>query len=243
MCTVSYVPTAKNEFILSSNRDEAASRSPQNISHILNDETQLLFPRDTAAGGTWIVATNRNQVVCLLNGAFEKHQHLPPYRRSRGLMVLDFFAFKTARQFFHHYELEGMEPFTFIVYDDGELFEFRWDGKEKYLKELNIQKAHVWSSATLYPKAIREKRAQWFWDWYEQSSSVDLKSILHLHKNGGNGDPRNDYVMNRDGKVQTLSITLVIKKEHQIEMQYHDLLRKGVKTKTIDLAVPVSFHC
>ncbi|MBK9018424.1 MAG: NRDE family protein [Saprospiraceae bacterium] len=38
----------------------------------------LIFPRDTAAGGTWIAASDTNRVACLLNGAFVKHKHQPP---------------------------------------------------------------------------------------------------------------------------------------------------------------------
>ena len=98
--------------MLTSNRDENAARSPQ---HLDREEigpkgasgARLVFPRDTAAGGTWIAASDSNRVVCLLNGAFEKHHHRPPYRRSRGLMVLDFFRFATSVAFFEKYNFKN----------------------------------------------------------------------------------------------------------------------------------------
>ncbi|MEO0339976.1 MAG: NRDE family protein, partial [Bacteroidota bacterium] len=89
MCTVTFIPQQGQDFILSSNRDEQASRSPQGLSRIDQFQKELLFPRDTEAGGTWIAASNKDQVVCLLNGAFELHHRQPPYRKSRGIMVLE----------------------------------------------------------------------------------------------------------------------------------------------------------
>ena len=239
MCTVSYVPKGKNEFILTSNRDEHASRSPQRINSELSGRNQLIFPRDTEAGGTWIAVSDSNQLVCVLNGAFERHHRNPPYRRSRGLMVLDFFSFKSANDFFRNYRFEGMESFTLVVFDNGQLFELRWDEKKKYLKALDPAKAHFWSSATLYTKSARKRRAGWFWDWYSEQSNIDLNSMLEFHKNGGEADLFNGYVMNRHGIVQTVSITAIEKKADSFQMQYYDLLRDAIKFEEIELSAPV----
>ena len=106
MCTVTYIPQPGGHFVLTSNRDENAARSPQSLDSEVIGAAKLLFPRDTGAGGTWIAASDSNRVVCLLNGAFVKHQHQPPYKRSRGTMVLDFFRFATAESFFENYDFE-----------------------------------------------------------------------------------------------------------------------------------------
>ena len=233
MCTLSYIPKGKQDFILTSNRDEQASRSPESITRVQEKTSQLIFPRDTEAGGTWIAASDRDQVVCVLNGAFEMHQRNLPYRRSRGLMVLDFFAFERAETFFNNYVFEGMESFTFLVYEHGRLFEFRWDENRKYLLELDPQKAHFWSSATLYSTAMREKRASWFWDWYENQNDFTREAVMKLHLTGGEGDPFNDFVMNRHGLVQTVSITSIEKTAGLIKMHYHDLLRNRMTNKSL----------
>ncbi|MBK6665833.1 MAG: NRDE family protein [Saprospiraceae bacterium] len=71
MCTVSYMPT-KSGFILTSSRDESKVRKalPPATYHLHGQD--LVFPKDILAGGTWIAASERGQVACLLNGAFDK---------------------------------------------------------------------------------------------------------------------------------------------------------------------------
>jgi uncharacterized protein with NRDE domain len=152
MCTVTFIPQEKNGFILSSNRDVNAERSPQSISQIRQNGKTLTFPRDVTAGGTWIAFSDSDQMVCLLNGAFENHKHNPPYRRSRGLMVLDYFDFPTTEDFIAQYDFEGIEPFTFIIYDNGNLHELRWDEQQLHHTPLSTSGYYIWSSSTLYSR-------------------------------------------------------------------------------------------
>lgn len=241
MCTVTYLPKPGG-FILTHNRDEAPSRSPQSI--IRENRTTgdaLLFPRDTKAGGTWIATSRHGRTACLLNGAFVKHHHLPPYRRSRGLILLDFFEWAEPDAFFQQYDFEGVEPFTFLFFDAKQVSErsailensisrvseFRWDGHQRYLSSLSPQSAHFWCSSTLYPPEMQVRREQVFRDWLAQHHPIPASLhhlILNLHLTGRVGDPENDYVMNRAGKVQTVSLTQVIVDEKNARMRYHDLL-------------------
>jgi len=157
MCTVTYLPKPSG-FILTHNRDEAPSRSPQSIVRENKlDGNTLLFPRDKKAGGTWIATTRHGRTACLLNGAFVKHHHSPPYRRSRGLILLDFFEWAEPDDFFQLYDFEGVEPFTMLVFAQNKLsessiprvIEFRWDGQIRHLKNLPAHEAHFWCSSTL----------------------------------------------------------------------------------------------
>ncbi len=234
MCTVSYIPQSRNQFILTSNRDESAKRSSPDIATQSKDEVELLFPRDKGAGGTWIAIANTDRVVCLLNGAFEKHQHQPPYRKSRGIMVLEFFNYPSAHSFFENYEFEGMEPFTMIIIENEQLLEFRWDEKNIHIKELDRHQPHIWSSSTLYNDPIQKKRKKWFTQW-QKENEFGLDSILHFHKNAGEGNPANDLIMNRNNIVQTVSITSIIKNHRSIELQYHDLIHSNFQQKEIEL--------
>ena len=95
MCTVTYVPNQEG-IILTSNRDESPERSPKNITRLVG-RFNLCFPQDTLAGGTWIAADDRRRIICVLNGAFEKHAHVPPYRKSRGILALEYFNFETVK--------------------------------------------------------------------------------------------------------------------------------------------------
>ena len=235
MCTVTYIPQGPDSFVLSSNRDENPARSPRNLTRLETPDSVMVFPRDTAAGGSWIVAENRNRIICLLNGAFEKHRHTPPYKRSRGLMVLNFFDFPRAGAFAAEYDFGGMEPFTLVVLEKGQVFELRWDEREVHFRELDPKNPHIWSSATLYPEPVRERRKSWFEAWLAHRSDWSLEAIHDLHRYGGEGDPWNDYVMDRNGIVQTVSITHVTKKSGKVDFIYHDLLRESVKRESIQL--------
>ena len=73
MCTVTIIPQENNGFVLTSNRDEAPDRVSLAPDFYLVDGIKLLFPKDKM-GGTWIGVSEKNRVVCLLNGAFEKHE-------------------------------------------------------------------------------------------------------------------------------------------------------------------------
>lgn len=235
MCTVTYIPKSNNQFILTSNRDENAARSPEHVSEVEQYGQRLMFPRDSGAGGSWIAVSDLDKVVCLLNGAFEWHAHRPPYVRSRGVMALDFFNFPDASEFFRSYDFQGMEPFTMVIYDKGKLYDFRWDGKQTFPRSLDVNDYHIWSSATLYDQQARQKREQWFAQWRDRYEEHDIEAIMDFHRHAGEGDPWNDVVMNRNGVVQTVSITNIARMQDSIEMRYHDLLRNNLKHNKIDL--------
>lgn len=227
MCTVTYLP-ARGGFTLTHNRDEAPARS---LFAIEQQQTvlgnTLLLPRDAKVGGTWIATARDGKTACLLNGAFVKHQHQPPYRRSRGLMLLDFFDTPKPADFFEGYELDGMEPFTFLFFHQGNVVEFRWDGAQRYHKLLPGNEAHFWCSATLYPPEMQALREQVFRDWLSAQPAgrtPDPRAAIRLHLTGSVGDPAYDYVMQREGRVQTVSITQVLARKNSARMRYLDLL-------------------
>jgi len=267
MCTVTYFPRPSG-FILTHNRDEAPSRTTQTIvREKMPGGDILLFPRDGLAGGTWIATSGFGRAACLLNGAFVLHKRELPYRRSRGLILLDFFDWENPDDFFQNYDFDQIEPFTFLFFDrpkaselsEGSLqiTELRWDGQQRHLKNLSPTEPHFWCSATLYPPEIQVRREQVFTNWLanfthnnqgqgelqspnhqlnkspnhqlnkspnHQLNKSPLKQITQLHQTGSVNDPENDYVMNRAGRVQTVSITQVIVDEKNAQMRHLDLL-------------------
>jgi hypothetical protein len=235
MGTVTYLPTPTG-FVLTHNRDEAPLRSPQTIHCEKNGRDTLLFPRDTKAGGAWIATSQSGKTACLLNGAFIKHHHEPPYRRSRGLMLLDFFDWRAPGDFFDCYEFSGIEPFTFLFFNREAVCELRWDGVRKHLKNLPPIGAYFWCSATLYPPDMQEKREQVFRRWLTGHPVPTGRSLLALHRSGSVGDPENDYIMNRGGRVCTVSITQVAVRGATARMQYFDLLEAGRDRRQITMS-------
>jgi hypothetical protein len=228
MCTVTFLPLEHEGFILTSNRDERPDRKkalPPQLYQVF--DSQVVFPKDAQANGTWIAATENGFTLCLLNGAFETHTHKPPYRLSRGLMLLDFFKFKNVQRFVKEYDFTGIEPFTLLIINETSklsLTEIRWDEAEKLtVTEKDTNQPHIWSSATLYPLPIRQQRENWFAEWLLHKEKYEVEDILHFHHFGGTGNKNNDILMDR-GVIETVSITAIRHYEQKKEITYEDLL-------------------
>ncbi len=223
MCTVSFV-AANGKTIISSNRDEKVLRpnaiEPRN--YFLNNKN-IIFPKDPKAGGTWFVVDEKGTVLVLLNGANKKHQVQPPYRKSRGLIVLDMISNSSPKDFWAEIDLENIEPFTLVLFQNGALFQLRWNGLEKETTPLNANKNHVWSSATLYPMAIRENRAEWFYTFLESNAEISEAEMLHFHRYTQEENQENGLVINRKGELKTLSITQSVIEKNKVAILHHDL--------------------
>src|ERR1700757_4309994 len=89
MCTVTFIPS-KGSTYLTSNRDEHFSRKvalyPQKYSE---GSYNIVYPQDRDGGGSWIAMKSNGDAAVLLNGAFQKHERLPVYRKSRGLIFVE----------------------------------------------------------------------------------------------------------------------------------------------------------
>jgi hypothetical protein len=74
---------------------------------------------------------------------------------------------------------------------------------------------------------------------HRPSSTVSRlpSAIYRLHQTGSVGDPENDYVMNRSGRVCTVSITQIVFRGNQVRMRYSDLLEGRHDTKRLSLNV------
>lgn len=223
MCTVTYLPLSESDFILTSNRDEKTYRESAVFPY---KKDGLVFPKDGRAGGSWIVSSQQGKSVCLLNGAFEKHDAKPPYRTSRGQIVLSVFDYSHVTHFAKEINLDNIEPFTLILIEhraNTELYELRWDGVKKHFKQLETNEPHFWCSSTLYSKEVASSRKAWFDSWKtEHPFTVD--HIYSFHRFGGSGDLENDLTMDRGNGMQTISITSISKEGGQTTMNYHDLL-------------------
>jgi hypothetical protein len=224
MCTVTCIP-ARDKFYLTSNRDEKLRRSPALPPAVYPLNTgNLLFPKDAEAGGTWIAAHENGQAIVFLNGGFVKHAAEPPYRKSRGLVLLDLVDSANAYTTFQSIALHNIEPFTAIIFIEGQLYECRWDGRQKHTKQLAATQPHIWSSVTLYDADVIDKRNSWFDTWLQQNPGPTGEEILHFHQFTGDGDSHNDLRMNRNGQMLTVSVTQMVVTEDSTHMQYLDLI-------------------
>ena len=241
MCTVTFIPV-KEKFFITSNRDEKNSRRQATPPAVYTFESgKIIFPRDGDAGGTWIALHENGNVAVLLNGAFEKHIPQPPYRLSRGQILLHFIASENPVRRFERVGLERIEPFTLVLVENGDLYECRWDGSKKHCRQLRNYRHHIWSSATLYEDHIIKKREQWFAKFLNENTNPTQEDILHFHRFSGDGDKTNDLQMERAGVYSTVSITSILLTADRGSMKYLDLKENISYERKIELIPEYEF--
>jgi len=231
MCTLSYIPISDKDFIFTTNRDENPRRIAVSPKRYIHDGVELSYPKDTKAKGSWIISNGIDTTLCLLNGAFERHQRRTDYRQSRGLMLLDYFQYTNLRKFIDNYQFEGIEAFTLVTIENklgAQLTELVWDEQKLHVRELKSNKAHFWSSTTLYTKEMKLEREHWFRNWLNNETYLDEKAIVKFHKTGGAGNMEYGLLMNRRDLVRTVSMTQVIGIEKGHMMKYFNLLDEEV---------------
>lgn len=232
MCTVTFVPLGPGSYILTSNRDESPKRITEEPGNevAINEHESVIFPRDGKAGGTWIAMSKSGRVVCLLNGAFIKHHHQPPYRKSRGLILLECFNYPDITSFADAADLHEIEPFTMVMTEKDTLYELRWDGTQKYFRQLDASAPHIWSSATLYDEATALQKQQKFSDWLKDGQDVNPDKLAWFH----GYENKEGFLLDREF-VKTVSITTIVHDAAHSEMVYRDLLTNKNSQKLVTI--------
>lgn len=235
MCTVSYIPTGPNNFILTSNRDEKVFR-PANAPEIYDTGVvRICYPKDSKAGGSWIAMNNKGRICCLLNGAIEPHQKQDFHTSSRGKIPVELASSSLdPEEYFLRKDLSSVEPFTLLTIDlkenkDTVFSEFIWDGEEKRYRELDQTHPYIWSSVTLYSSDDRELRKEWFSRFIiENTEPISAKNAFAFHSGNHSSDPAINVVMEREGGLKTVSITQVVPDGKHLKMNYSDLIENRV---------------
>lgn len=235
MCTVTFIPV-KDKYFISSNRDEKQTRRQAIAPAVYRiNNKNLIFPKDSDAGGSWIALHENGNAAVLLNGAFEKHIPMPSYRKSRGVVFIDIIGDEKPVKFFNESDLDQIEPFTLILVENNNLYECRWNGMEKYNRQLKKDRPYIWSSVTLYEKSVVQKREQWFAAFLSNHPRPTQKDILEFHQFTGDGDAHNDLLMQRAGVFSTVSISSMLLTAGRGSMKYLDLKDNSMHERKIEL--------
>ncbi len=231
MCTVTYLPLGGDDFIFTSNRDESPVRSTIEPKEYVEDGIALIYPKDELAGGTWIGLSDKNRLVCLLNGGYEIHEREASYRVSRGVIVKEVLKSENVVDFIDNLDLEGVEPFTIVMLDwenNLSAYELVWTGEQKDFRKLD-NKPRIWSSSTLYTQEMKSMRKKWFTDWLVGKDSFIQSNIFKFHLDDSKGEEVS--LKMKRSFVETVSVTSVKKNKETVDFQYYDLLKN--KTTTI----------
>lgn len=240
MCTVTIIPTGNNDFVITSNRDEDPNRTSSLPDFYSLKDVKLLYPKDDLSGGTWIGISEKNRLVCVLNGGFVSHKRLANYKLSRGVVAKDFMISDDIETIMKDYNLANIEPFTMVIADWNEtlrFFELVWDGEQKHIQELPLE-PQIWSSATLYSETMRKERLKWF-ETFKSENKLKSDTLLQFHKTAGAGNEDYGVIMNR-GFVKTTSITQVEKTNDALKIHYENLQNKTVTDTVFNLPQTVN---
>lgn len=228
MCTVSFVNHG-GKIIITSNRDEKIIRPnaipPKN--YLINDKN-IFFPKDRKANGTWFAADESGNIIVLLNGALDNHIKKNEYKKSRGLIVLDLISSKNILISWNQIDLNSIEPFTLVVFQNNELYQLQWNEIEKSTTHLDKNKEHIWSSSTLYSTEIREVRKQWFIDFIAKNEKITYGKMIDFHSNTESKNKEFGLQINRNNGMKTVSISQAIIEKNKVNFQYNDLISNEI---------------
>ncbi|MGC9341612.1 MAG: NRDE family protein [Bacteroidales bacterium] len=242
MCTVSYIPQKgdENSFILTSNRDERVERPTLYPEIYKINNLSLCYPKDLKAGGSWIAVNDKGRLTCLLNGAHHLHEKKVHHTHSRGKVLLDIAASEEDPLFFFsYYDLSRTEPFTIITLDSHKrkalhFTEFIWDGNKKYLKELDPSQPHIWSSVTLYSKEKRIQKQEKFKAFLsKQDDVITFDEVFSFHSGKEEESEANDFLLETEMGLKTVSITQVIRMDGEFRIKYLDLIGNEIHLNSL----------
>lgn len=208
MCTVSFYKD-HDKTIITSNRDEHISR-PNAIApnEYIYNGTKLFFPKDPMGGGSWFVVNDSGNVYVLLNGADKKHIQDYPYRKSRGIILLEIASASHIDKTWHIINLDKIEPFTIVGYCNNELYQCQWDGNKKTMMVLDVNQPRIWSSSTLYSEEVIAKRELWFSIFLASKSNyLYADDLISFHTRTQLEDAENGLIINRNEQLLTKNVT------------------------------------
>lgn len=224
MCTVTYLPINSHDFLLTHNRDEKTSRGIALLPIKKQiHQKEIICPTDVDALGTWISLSNHFS-CCILNGGFERHISIGPYKHSRGKIILDFFSFSSVNSFLREYDFYNIEPFTLIIveHEDRIVHEIVLDNSEITYRIKDSTLPHLWSSSTLYDIASRSLRTYYF-NLFTQTKNFTQENIVQFHTDGFKTHNDEGFIINRDNELKTVSVSSIYK--HNVSsFSYIDLV-------------------
>ncbi len=160
MCTVTFIPILLricNHFQLLM-KSVARKTALAPIEYEING-CKITFPKILASrAGTWI-AKSDSKVIVLLNGAAEKHQIKPFYRKKPGFNCIGINFLRKQFKTLETIDLNSIESFTIILFENDKLHQLQWNEVEKSQIELDII-----SHLVLLPifQRNQNQREEWF---------------------------------------------------------------------------------
>jgi hypothetical protein len=223
MSAVTFIPV-KDKIYLTCNRDE---KKPEAAAIWPTEYTmkncRMIFPKLTNTGGSWMaICSNGNAGVLLFDLIKKNPEKINSIKRE--LVFIDIMDNARPLHFFLKMPLEGIPPFTLILWQYNNLYECRWDDHEKHCWPLRAYRPYIWSSSALYRNEIRKKRELWLCKWLNKYPSPTKADVYDFHHCAGDGNQENGIFMKGNAKISTISITGLELTAHKGIMNYVDFI-------------------
>ncbi len=227
MCTVSIVPYKKQLFFTFNRDEHPARQTPEYITKEKIGHKEIIFTKDVKGGGTWFVVDDKGNVAMLFNGGYIKHEKKPAYKKSRGLVLLEIARQSNMLAYYNEMDLQNIEPFSVILYEDKKLFRLVWDGITKEIVPLSLDQHHIFSSATIYTKEIQDCRKEWLQEYLNKNKKP---LMFDFHCNYKKEDVNNGLILKRNENLQTLSVSQAVVNDTEINIQHFDVAQQNFYT-------------
>ncbi len=152
---------------------------------------------------------------------------------SRGKVFLQVIANPKPVRYFDRSDLFSVQPFTIVMMEQGNLYECRWDGEEKFFRQLRNSRPHIWSSATLYSQQVMQQRERQFASFLNGTPHPTQDEILHFHQSRDDSGRGVDIFLQDHGSFRTVSIASILLVHDRASMRYLDLTNQENCDETI----------
>jgi len=197
------------------NRDDEKVRVEEGVSEF---DSGVLSPVDVRSGGTW-VGVNKIGVSGFLLNRYDKCEIQS--KKSRGEIVLNVLAqggFDKCVSFVDSLDLSSYMPFILVLYFDGSVAKFDWNGQALLKNEFELGGHYVLTSSSLEEKKVKKWRYDSFDKWYQGDREfIDGVPKFNLLQVKGH---EHYCVMVERQKVCTLSITKFCFESGKVDIKY-----------------------
>jgi hypothetical protein len=208
MCILSVVKSS-DRLIITSNRDEQRSRKNSQVPETINlVNRRAVLARDAQALGTWLLTDDFGRTAILLNGAFTGHTPTPPYRESRGIILMNLFQEEDFKTAFLFYNLENIEPFQVVFIYKKNAIQCLWDGTQKHVFAIDLTRPKVFFSPTLYEPEQQDFKRNNFLSIFGKSDSITSTDLFNFHTAQSEENADSNFFMNREFQT-TKSVTQI----------------------------------
>lgn len=228
MCTL-ILQKKSNKTTIGFNRDEIEARGlSSKISTKYIKNNRVYFISDNKINGSWLSISENGRYIFLLNGEFNKHKSIKPYKHSRGIIPIEYHKYKNI-EYFHKKNFYNIEPFTCICNIENKILDFCWDGKTKHFNFIYNFNHLIKQSSPLYDDDIKLKRQK---EIIKKIKTLGVNKTLLVKKNNIKNSML--YVGNIS-TIKTVSKTVISVYNNNINILFENFIKNTTENISFEI--------